>query len=455
MAIDKPLTRVQFLSDIAYGDIRVKVPNEAKKRLNFRSPLVMTAGKGGSYDGEKSEQVEGISLKTVSVSTPTVRFHEFDVQQPKSGTLAATSAVGSTTLDVGSSVASYLRPQDMLHFPTQEVNARVVAITSPIDGTITIERAVGSQVTSPRTVHPAGFTRVTDVELPSGAEFLIIAPAVVQYSTARVARAYNSLTIREAATQIIRSDIPISRTRMTQQATDQAKQVSYEERKMQELFYITEELEHMILFGDMLASHGGRINATGGDINVTDDAQGREYTTSDGIFAVIRKYASANVLAANSATLGGGTSAVSREKLNLIAELLNRVGGDHIILCGFNLLLKINDVLTDPTKTQLNISWEGGNGPVGNGTLTYQTVFGRLKFQHHPLFDRATKYKKTMLCIRKENIGLLGLKGAELKWTSDSQENDRDGKSGYYLSEIGAVIAYPEEFYIFNEWTIT
>jgi hypothetical protein len=456
MAIDKPLTRVQFLGDIAYGDIRVAVTNEAKKRLNFRSPIVMMGTKGGAYDGEKSPQApESLSFKTISVSTNTVRFEEFDVQQTRSGTLAAASLTGSTTLDVGTAVAALLRPQDMLHFPTTGMNVRVVSVTQPIDGTLTIERAVGSEVTAPRSVTPTGFTRFTDVDLPISAEFLITAPAVVQYSTARQVRSYNALEIREAATQILRSDLAISRTRMTQQSTDKAKQVSLEERKLQELFYITLEMENMILFGDMIASHGGRINATGGALTTANDAEGNTYTTSDGIFAVIRKYAPANIIPANDAVLGGGTSAVSRAKLDLIAELLDRVGGDHIILASKAILFKVNEILVDPTKTQQNIPFTGGRTDIGNPTLTYQTLFGGLTFQHHPLLDTATKYQKTMLCIRKDNIGLLGLKGAELKWTGDSQENDRDGKAGYFLSELGAIIAYASEFYIFNEWTIT
>lgn len=455
MAYDKPLTRVQFLGDIAYGDVRVQVPNAAKLRLNFRSPLVLAAGKGGVYDGEKSAQGAELSLKTISVSTPTVRFQEFDVQQTRVGTAQVASAAGSTTLDVGTAIAGSLRPQDMLHFPTEEMNVRVVSITSPVDGTLTIERAVGSAVTSTATVHPAGFTRATDVDIPIAAQFLVIAPSVVQNSLARVTRSYNSLTIREAATQIIRSDIAISRTRMTQQSTDQAKQVGMEHRKLQELYYIAEELEHMILFGDMLASSGGRINATGSSISTAVDEEGNEYTTSDGIFAVIRKYASSNVLAANSATLGGGSSAVSRTKLNLIAEILDRVGGGHTILVSAALLQKINDELTDPTKTHLQLAYDGSAKEVGQAVATFNTLFGKLTFKHHPLFDRATKYQKTMLCVKDENIGLLGLKGAEMTWKDNSQANDRDGKAGYYLSELGAVISYATEFYIFNEWTIS
>lgn len=454
MAIDKPLTRVQFQGDIAYGDTRVQLPNAAKKRLNFRSPLVMMASKAGPYDGEDSAQMAELSFKTISTSNNTVRFQEFDVQQTRVGTAQADSAIGSTALDVGTTVAALLRPQDMLHFPALDMNVRVVSVTTPIDGTITIERAVGSSVTSPRTVHPAGFTRFTDVDITSGDEFIVIAPAVVQYSTARPTRSYNALEIREAATQIIRGDIAISRTRMTQQSTDLAKQVSFEERKLQELYYICEEIESMILFGDMITSSGGRINAGSSSLSTVSDSEGNTYTASDGIFAVMRKYAPSNILAANSATLGGGTSAVSKAKLDLIAELLDRVGGDHVILTSKDLLFKVNAVLTDPTVVQQNIPYTGGKTEIGNPALTYNTVFGKLEFKHHPMFDRATKYKKTMLCIRKENLALLGLKGAELKWVPESQENDRDGKAGYYIAELGTLFAYAPECYIFNEWTI-
>lgn len=455
MAIDKPLTRVNFLGDIAYGDVRVKVTSENKKRLDFRSPLVIASGKGGSYDGEESAQRGELSLRVVGSKTPTVRFEEFDVQQTRVGTTTGVSAVGSTTINIGTALAALTRPQDMLHFPVQEMNCRITAVTSPIDGTVTIERAVGSEVTSPATVHPAGFTRFTDVEIPDGAQFRIIAPAVVQNSTARVTRSYNSLTIREAATQIIRSDIAISRTRMTQQSTDLARQVSHDERKQQELYYMAEELESMILFGDMIASHGGRINASGSSISTAVDSEGNEYTTSDGIFAVMRKYAANNVIAANDALLGTGSSAFTRSKANKLAELLNRRGGGHTILVSRQLLEKINDELTDPTKVQWNIDYTGNENKVGAPVVTYVTTFGTLEFKHHPIFDDMTKYSKTMLCVKKENLALLALQGAEMNWKSESQSNDRDGSAGYYLAELGLLFAYPEECYVINDWDIS
>ena len=454
MAIDKPLTRVNFIGDIAYGDVRVKVPSGVKKRLAYRSPLVFMAGKGGDYDGDKSENAAEVRFKTISVSTPTVRFEEFDVQQPQSGTAQSDSDAGSTTLDVGTTVAPYLRPQDVLHFPVTGMNVRVVSVTSPIDGTLTIERAVGSSVTTPATVYPAGFTRFTDVDIPSAAQFIVIAPAVVQHSTARVSRQYNALTIREASTQIIRDDLKISRTRLTQQSTNVAKQVAWEERRMQSLNYVTAEIEKMILFGNALASTGGRINATGSSISTALDSEGNEYTTSDGIFAVMTKYASANIYAANATEFGSGT-VFTRAKANVLAEMLQALGGGHVILCSKTLLNSINSVLTDPTVVHPQVSDDGSQKMAGNAVLSFQTIWGKLQFQHHPLFDLSTKYISTMLCIKPDNIGLLGLKGAELTWKDGAEENDRDGKAGYYLAELGLAMAYASEAVIVNAWTFS
>lgn len=454
MVIAKPLTRVDIQGDVGYDDFRVPINGAKKKNLAFTKPLVLMAGKAGPYSGVKSANAEDVTLRSIAVNNNTVRFTEFDVQIPRSGTLQADSLTGSTTMEVTTTVAEHLRPQDMLHFPAENLNFRVVSVTSPIDGTITVERAIGSQVTTPATVNPAGFTQASDNDVLSGAEFLIIGPAVVQNSRARPVRSYNAVTIREAATQIFRTDIVRSNTRKAQERSSKAIQEKFEERKQQELFYMMDEIESTMLFGDMLADAGGRVNATGSSISTTADAEGNKYTTSDGIFNVIRKYASSNIIAANSATLGGGTSAMSRTKLNLISQLLDAVGGGHILLTSKDLLFKINEELTDPTKTQLNLPYDAESKAAGNPVITYRGLFGELKFQHHPMFDRATKYKKTILAIKPENLGLIALDGRTLKWKPQSQENDRDGEAGYYLAELGLVMSYAEEAYIFNEWTI-
>jgi len=455
MVIAKPLTRVDITGDIGYADLRLTVPNARKKTLAFNTPFVFMAGKTNEYSGEKTNQAADVSIKTIVVNNNTVRFNEFDVQIPRTGTLAAESASESDDMDVGTTIATHLRPGDMLHFPVENLNFRVLTVTSPVDGTITVERAVGSALRTPATVNPVGFTRASDATIPISAEFRVIAPTIVQNSLSRPVRNYNATTIREAATQIIRSDIKRSRTRMVQEQSTKALQEKKDERKKQEMFYLTDEIESMILFGDMITDDGGRVNLSSSSTSVTADAEGNVYTASDGIFAVIRKYAPGNIYAANSATLGGGTSAISRAKLNAIADLLDTVGGGHVLLTSRYVLNKINEVLTDPSLVQNNINFEGkASKTVGNATLGYSSIWGNLEFKHHPMFDSLTKYKKTILAIKPENLGLITLKDSALKWIDSSQENDRDGDAGYFLTEIGLVMAYATEAFIFNEWTI-
>jgi hypothetical protein len=417
-------------------------------RKAFQSPLVLFSGKAGAYDGEKSFNESNVKLQVAGTSDPIVRFIEFDVQQSKTGTIAANSDAGSTALVLTSGDEPYVREYDILHFGTRNLNVRVTAKNGV---NLTIERPIGSYPTSPRTVTPTGATSNADANLVSGDAYRNLGRAASNISTTLAERIYNAVEERVAATQIMRNDQTYSKRRLIQESNDRAKQTTRDQRKQQELFYMMEEAESQFLFGKMEYDSKGRVNATGSS-NSTGSTAAEEFSTTDGIFNVIETYAASNVLTPQGATLGQGSDAISYALISAYVKHLDKqTGGGHIHLCSADVFGWLGDIGSEITNTNYDIPFVGEkNSTTGRHVKTIMTQFGPATFMYHPLLNDAA-YSDKILSIRPERLELIVLKGQELKWIPDSQASDSTSESGYYISDMGLVCAYATEHFILED----
>lgn len=450
MVVDKLLSGVRYKGDVSHGELVLPVTgNDLRKK--FLSPLVLFAGKAGAYDGDKSFNESKISLKVTQVTDPIVRFLEFDVQQKREGTATALSAAGSTTLEVDD--ATFIREREILHFPLQNLNVLVTAIAG---NTLTIERPIGVKDKDPRNITPTGVEDSADIDIPAAAEFRNLGRAVTNKSRALEERKYNAVEERSAATQIMRSDQCYSRRRLTQEVNDRSKQTTKDQRKAQELFYIMEDMENCALFGKMHRDSLGRVN-TAGDNKSTGATTDEEFTTSDGIFNVIETYAPANVLAADDAELGNGDATLDMDLISkYMKKMDSEVGSvDHIHLCSadvFNALGKIGQEIPG-ISYDIPFAELQKDGVTGRHVKTISTQFGPMTFMYHPLLKGA-KYNNLILSVRTERIQLIGMKGAMLQWKDGAEDNDLDGEAGYYISDMGVLVAYAPEHFILDNITI-
>ena len=450
MVVDKLLSGVRYKGDVSHGELVLPVTgNDLRKK--FLSPLVLFAGKAGPYDGDKSFNESKISLKVTQVTDPIVRFLEFDVQQTRDGTASALSASGSTTLVVTD--ATFLREREILHFPAQNLN---VLITNISGNTLTIERPIGVNDKDPRNVTPGGVVESTDIDIPASAEYRNLGRAVTNKSRTLESRKYNAVEERTAATQTMRSDLCWSRRRLTQEVNDRSKQTTKDQRKAQELFYIMEDMENMALFGKMHRDSTGRVNVAGDDFS-TGTTVDEEFTASDGIFNVIETYADENVLAANAADIGAGDATLDLDMIsNYMKKIDSEVGSvDHIHLCSADIFNAIGKIGNEITGINYNIVFDElqKDGVTGRHVKTISTQFGPMTFMYHPLLKGA-KYNNLILSVRTERLQVIGMKGAMLKWNEGSEANDEDGEAGYYLSDMGILVAYAKEHFILEEITL-
>jgi hypothetical protein len=452
--IDQKLSGVRYQGDVSHGEMILPVTgNQLRKK--FLNPLVLFGGKAGMYEGEKSFNESKVSLKIAASSDPIVRFKEFDVKQPRNGTTTAISAPGSSTLQVDATVAPFLRNFELLHFPVQNINVRIISGGGTT--TLTIERPIGVSDKAPGTITPGGVVPNGDVSIPSGAEFKKLSRAVDNLSKTLQERKYNAVTERTAATQICRSDITISGRRDVQEKNDASKQTTLDQRKQQEIFYLMEDAEYNALFGKMTRDSKGRVN-TATDSFTTNANVDEQYTTSDGIFNVIETYAPGNVLTPT-AGLGQANSKVTMALVSAYKKHIDKAIGaskDMVHLVSADVFEKVGQIGNEIAGISYDIPFaeNGKDGTTGRHVKTISTQFGPMTFMYHPLLEGA-KYNNLILSVSLDRLQLIVVKGRELKWVSESQDNDLDGKSGYYISDMGLLVAYAEEHFILEALDLT
>lgn len=117
---------------------------------------------------------------------------------------------------------------------------------------------------------------------------------------------------------------------------------------------------------------------------------------------------------------------------NTAIKILNRVARNHAAL-NFDLTSNMNK-----------------DESFGLVVKTWVTPFGILRLIPHDLMSESTVYTKDGYCLDMKYLQRVKLRGRDTKWHGNAEENDRDGKKGYYMGELGFSLALPE---VHQKWT--
>ena len=421
-----------------HRDIRLDI----REKLTYISPVVLMHGKGGLYDGLMSEGSEKVTIRSQGVSSPIFRWTEFDPTKVRKGTLVTFGGVNTTATAMEVNDGSIVKAKDILYFFDTKESVRVTAVSG---ADLTVTRAYGAKVADSGN-YPAGLTADSGTTIAENAPFLNLGPAMEQGSTNRDTT-FNSVTLREGATQILRGDVSITRTALAQEKTSQSKAVLYAERQKQVALDMIIAMEYQFFFGKLNRSSSGRINTASSAITVEDN--GSPVTTTDGIFNVIRQYASANEI--SSTALTGAGNDLSVDKLEEIAFKLSQRPGNKVLFCGNKVKRRVQKLAQ--ATGQLNQTFEGASGKFGKRIKGYVAAFGDLMFNYHPLFDEDDTLEATILAVNMDAIKLVHLEGGQLQFVPNAQANNYDGKAGYFIGEHGFCIAHAKEHFIFKDFT--
>lgn len=417
-------------------DLRLNI----RSGLKYISPLVLFSGKGGSYDGNLSPATKSVTLKSMAVSTPNFRWHEFDAQKTRTGTFTGSYTDTATTLTVNSTAA--LGVNCIIKNGITEENMLISQIISSTQ--IKVVRAFGS-VVADNTVTPAGLTRDTAAASDGSSDPWIYVTVAMEQGSTNHDSIFNSPTIREGATQILRKDISIDGTTLAQEKTTLTKDTMYKARQEQALLEAFVDLEYAAFFGKMIrSSNYGAIGAV--------TFNGKNITASDGIFNTINQYASGNVISATALGAAGNTITVA--KLDQISFKLSQRPGNHVIFVGEKIKREIQYLATLASGGfRLNVE-SGSKGTDFNAKVNnYIGSFGNLSFNYHPLMDLTPKLEATMLAVNTDCLYLVHLDGRAISWHDNAEDPAFDGVAGYYLGEHGIVVSHAKEHFIFNEFT--
>jgi hypothetical protein len=416
-------------------DLRLNI----RSGIKYISPLLLFAGKGGSYDGNLSPASTKVTLKSMSVSTPNFRWIEFNPVKTRVGTFNGSYSSSATTLTVTSSAE--LAVNDVLRNDKTRENMLVIQV--PSSTTIVVQRAFGAYV-STGTTNPAGLTRDTAVGSNGASDpYIKIGTAMEQGSTNKDSK-FNDPTMREGSTQICRRDVSIDGTTEAQEKTSLTKDTLYKNRKEQNLLDIFTDLEYTAFFGKMLRSsnYGTTFTTT---------FNGKNITASDGIFNSIYTYASANVISATA--LSGAGNDLTMKKMDDISFRLSQRPGKHVLFCGNDVKRTIQDLLNTASVFQINIGAKDKEVDLMAKVNNYIGSFGNLNFIYHPIFDLTADLKNQILAVNTEGLHLVHLEGRDLKWKDNAEDPAFDGKSGYFLGEHGVIVSHASEHFLFNEFT--
>lgn len=120
----------------------------------------------------------------------------------------------------------------------------------------------------------------------------------------------------------------------------------------------------------------------------------------------------------------------SKDKLltcgNTAVKIINRVARNHAAL-NFDLTDRMNKDQT-----------------FGLAVTEWVTPFGILRIVPHNLMSESDVYTQDGYILDMKYIERVKLRGRDIKWHGNAEENDRDGNKGYYQGELGFSLALPE-----------
>ena len=427
-----------FPGHLGHYDLRLDIPAV----IDRISPLLATFGMlSNKYKGDLGPASEQVTFRSVAVGDAAYRWTEFDPTKNRLTAINNGAGYNTTVTSIVVDSAADIKANYLI------VNTRtreVMKVTNVSSNTLTVIRGWGATVAT-ATSYPAGLNSVAGVAMLDDDVIRIMGPAVQQFST-NVDSSYNTETVREGATQILRRDISISGTRYEQEKSSKLKTDTFKERKAQATLDIFEDLENCFFFGKLMrTANSGNLGSVAQD--------GNNLTTTDGIFHVISAYASENINNAN--TLGvsdtSGGQNVNIDKLDDMTFILSRRPGD-----------RTNFISSDMKKAiqKLNNASNGYRFPLTSDKHDlssrvdgYIGSHGKIRFNVHPIYDEDTTTGATVTSVSMKNIKMTHVNNRVVKPYDNSEENNRDGKASYVLGEHGLCIAHAKTHFQFDNFT--
>lgn len=434
-----------------------------KDKLDFVDEFVYTTAKGNKFAGLKTAAGNDYNWKGITKITgnaPVIKWKEYDVQFTTKFTPASDSLAGSTTLNLGTDAASQLRTGDILNVPDKAgMQVRVEAIDTAT-GDLTIERLPGyaygtSALGAGRTLSPAGYTSLTDQDIETSDDVLLIGVSEVPFSVAGEVRKRNAVLAKETPVQTFREDVEVDMDRMQQEEGDNA-QDTFKAQRIITQYRILRQKERTILHGNSNVDSLGRVNASGYSVTLGGSVAHQGHQEAAGILSEVRKYANANFRTMAS-VYSAGSGAESVKALKRLAEDIHAVAGSKLTTKYAHMrssagLIHLDDLIQDDSTIDKNVEFVKLEA-VGSGVKKVHTPLGTLTFVHDPKMDETAGLRASILSIKQENLAMYQKKGYDNKLLKNTQDPSADGYAEAYIDKCAIIIAYPEEVFVTN--TIT
>jgi len=412
----------QIPGQLGYQSIYLPTGQEVLARQN---PLVLMASLADNssekYLGNVNNKQKPIELKSIVVNSPEFQFYEFDPERTRETTLSANINTTVTTIPI-TSTTGFAKKDEIKVTSTGEI----MRVTNVLSGALEVERAFSSSLAS-NTTFPSSLNQDSGQSATSGDTVIKLGPAMEEGSFA-IQRDRNTATRRIGHTQILRTDVTQTGTEMAQDPNITIADERFDGVKLQELAELYIDLENIGFHGKLhRASRDGEV-----------------IRTTEGLVEFI----STNKVAASALQGSGGT--FSLDKLEDMVFRAGKRGGKKTYLVGnegFRFIAKV----AKETST-LNINVDPGENKFGISPDMIFNVFGQADFVYYPLMD-AAPYNKEIIAVDPDQLMLCSLRDRALRWHEDTQQPDFDGRSGYYLAEMGVIPLNEKQHHRFTDFT--
>lgn len=387
---------------------------------------------------QENQEMGNAVIESIAVNDPEFSYIEYDPERTREYTLngGLTTSTGQMVFD---EEITDVRPDELfMSAETQEI-VRVSGTVDKANKTIPISRAYSS--TGVVTSHEAAETLTQDsaTTITDGTKFIRLGPATEEGSFSRYSDRKKA-TRRKGHTHIIRQDLIRTGTQLAQEGTYQIPEETYEANKIELCAELLKDHEYLAFFSKLHRA------TTSGEV----------VRTTRGLFNAI----TTNVTAASALT--GGTNAFTVDKAEEMIYLANKrvmpgASGSEapIFLVGYTAFNKIASVYSKQTNLRQNVD-SGTKVRYGLALDKVIAPFGPegTMFVYYPLLDTAG-VSSEVVQLNPLFFKLVSLAGRDLKWTDDSQPNDYDGKAGYWLAEMGALVLHEQMHgrYTGFDWT--
>lgn len=398
-----------------------------KEVLARQNPLLLmsTLNRGGAtkYTGHVNEKQKPFQMEFIVVSSPEFQFYEIDPERTRKTTLSAN--INTTETVIGLTSVDGFHAKDTVKVTSTGEIMRISSVNTG-NNTITVERAFSSALAS-NTTFPSSLSQDSASSATSGDTVVRLGPAMEEGSYA-IQRNRNTATRRIGHTQILRTDIIQTGTQQAQEPTIQISEEKFDEVKNQELAELYIDHEYLAFHSKLhRASRDGEvIRATEGLVD----------------------FISTNNVAASALQSSG--SQFNIDKLEDMVYRAHKRGGKKVFLVGNEGFRYIAKVAKETSTLTQNVN--PGDSSFGFAPDRFFNVFGQADFVYYPLMDDAP-YNKDIIAVDPDHLMACTLRNRALSWKDNTQQNDYDGRSGRYLTEMGVIPLNEKMHHRFNSFT--